>query len=1226
MDNCVHFDFETANGGKGDEVCIKVRVSNFKDITAFQFPLNFDPRVMIPTGTKNFASLVGWGPGGVNFDTLKGVARALWTEPNGLGDSLPDGTVLYEVCFKLVGSPGECTKVIANERTLTIEFIRKYPVDIDSVICAIDDNPNDEVCIQLPTKFCVISSRCGTQTSTGTMTIKAWGGREPYRVEVNSIPQTDKFINKDGDCIIINGQKPGTYNVKVTDGLGKDTMFDIRLDTVPDIVVTNEINYTLDPTCWFSKNGRIGINVTGGTGPKFIKWLPQNVFDGQRIRLLGPGTYTAVVSDSTGCTVSKDIVLRADSLYAVLTVDKPVSCAGKCDGKATVRAFGGKPCFGKRYEYIWNQGSSKDCRNDTTCMNDSLCNNFFVVVRDCNKCEDTLYFNIPIGSELKNQISIDSIKCIGDSARINSKLTSTSALNFPITFDLRDISNTSIAGGTTTLDSYTSNLLRPGRYYLYTTDALGCSTIDTILIVDAQPLSILENQIDTLESCSPGGDALIDVRGVGGTQPYTYLWSNGPTTNRVDTFSAGTYTVTVTDRFLCTTTRTYIITKPIGPKIDSLIVTDVPCIEDKSGCVEVIFTQGSTAVGIKWNVPGNTSKICNLDTGSYTVILTDLSGCMDTASTRVKVGTGGILIDSAIIMNPSCPGKSDGLIIVFAKGGNGQLSYSWSNNSTSAVNSNLKAGQYILSVDDIAGCPEVRDTFILVDKPRPVINITPLLTPSCAENDTCDGSAFVTINTADTIVVAYWSSSNEQRRYISQTGFFRDTASKLCSGPQYVIISTNDLCSDTVFFNMPIPRRITFDSTKLIVQKPTCYGRTDGSITVDAKGGCSPYKFDWVNPIQTGPTINQLGDGYYKVKITDCRGCVHFDSVRLRQPDTIRVQIIPGSSFDITCPGKKDGIITLAWNGGSGGKGKFNWTPNVSQDSVLNNLSAGTYSVTVTDNNNCTGVASFNLNEPPPISLLLSPIDTPKCTNDQAQFSVIQATGGTGAVFQWTIDQGAPNLVGTTVPLFSGSYKITVYDRNGCSKDTVITIPDPIGDIDLDFGIEVDTISLGDSVRLLGVINAQSLIDSFIWDPVRFVSTPNSSDSYVKPSETTNFMLTVVDENGCRATDKVLIVVESIRRFFTPNVISPNGDNTNDNLEFTVGPDVQNIDLVEIYDRWGGRLYQVKNPSINGSRVQTWDGRSNGEVVNPGVYVYIAKVNFKDGFTLVYRGDLTVVR
>ena len=245
---------------------------------------------------------------------------------------------------------------------------------------------------------------------------------------------------------------------------------------------------------------------------------------------------------------------------------------------------------------------------------------------------------------------------------------------------------------------------------------------------------------------------------------------------------------------------------------------------------------------------------------------------------------------------------------------------------------------------------------------------------------------------------------------------------------------------------------------------------------------------------------------------------------------------------------------------------------------------------------------------------------------DQADFSVLNVLGGQGPAYRYTVDDGPPNQIGDKIPLFSGSYKITVYDKNGCTRDTIIDVPNPKSNLTLDFGKDIDTIQLGDSIRLIGVLNNSAAIMTYVWDPLAYVSNPQSTDSYVRPPQNTVFMLTVTDENGCIASDKITIIVESIRHFYSPNVISPNGDNTNDYLEFTAGSDVQQIEFVEVFDRWGGRLYSIQNPEINNGIVRTWDGRSHGDVVNPGVYVYQAKVVFRDGYTLVYRDDLTVVR
>ncbi len=1228
QDSCIHLEFETSNGNAGDTVCVRIKVSNFKKIVAFQFPINYDPKVVTPIIKQNFANIVGFDENNVGFDFIRQAVRVSYYNPNDDTVNLNDNSILFEVCFKLIGNPGECSNILFTDRPIVTEFVQRCPPMPDVPICIVNDNPQAKICINAPPNLTVFATSCGTTTATGTITIKAWGGSPSYFVNCpTTVPPTinQRIINP-GDCLIINGQTPGVYNFRVSDGTGKDSIFNVIVNNNASINITEDLSYRADPTCWYSLNGRVGINVIGGASPLFVKWEPLNVYGSNRLNGLGPGKYTAVVTDSFGCIATKDFFLISDTLKGELVVDKAVSCKEFCDGKATIKGSGGTPFLGGNYSFVWSMNSKADCPIAKQCTNDSICGDQFVVIRDRNFCELVFRFNIPFNGILSSDVKVDSVRCKGESnGKIYITSKNTAAINLPITFELRDANNNLINGGTTTNENYTSPDLPVGKYYIKTIDALGCTNLDTVDIYEPTALDLLENQISTSESCNPGGDAILDVRGIGGTPTYQYSWSNMVNSGRNNNLIQGTYTVTITDANGCTISRSYTITKPIGPKINGFNNTDVNCQNDLTGCVEVLFTPGSTPVSIKWSIPGNTARICNLGPGNYTVTLTDQSGCIDTATTSILTIANPIVVDSVILNNPSCPGKSDGIIIVFAKGGKGNLNYQWNNSVNSPVNSSLKAGQYIIEIDDIGGCEGLKDTFTLVDRPKPQILVTSLIDPSCAETFSCDGSAAITVRTNDSIVVVYWS-SGEKNRYISNSGVFTDTARGLCSGPQYAIITVNDLCNDTIFFNVNVPPRINFDSNRLILVTPSCYGAKDGQITVSAKGGCSPYTYDWINPVSTGPTITNLGDGYYKVKITDCRGCVHFDSVRLRQPDTIRVQVIPGSTYDVSCSGKSDARITVAWNGGSGGAAKFNWTPNVGKDSILTNLSAGNYTVTVTDNNNCTGTATVQISEPQPMMIVLTPIDTPKCKEDQLSFSVTQVLGGLGPQYKFTIENGAPNNIGDVIPLYSGSYKITVYDRNGCSRDTVIVIPDPSGDLSLNFTKDVDTIILGDSVDLIGVINTLSPIVNYLWNPTSSIANLNTSITRASPGNTTEYILTVTDENGCVATDKILIVVESVRHFYTPNVFSPNDDQINDFLEFTVGPDVAGIEKVEVFDRWGGRLYSNSNLLINSNKINTWDGRKNNEYVNPGVYVYQAQVRFKDGSLLIYRGDITVLR
>ena len=142
----------------------------------------------------------------------------------------------------------------------------------------------------------------------------------------------------------------------------------------------------------------------------------------------------------------------------------------------------------------------------------------------------------------------------------------------------------------------------------------------------------------------------------------------------------------------------------------------------------------------------------------------------------------------------------------------------------------------------------------------------------------------------------------------------------------------------------------------------------------------------------------------------------------------------------------------------------------------------------------------------------------------------------------------------------------------------------PYNNLSVEFGQDFDTIQLGDSVRLIGKINSQARIDSIIWTPRNVVSTPDSEVSFVSPKTNTMFTLVVVDENGCTASDKITVIVENNRKLFVPNIMSPNNDGVNDYFDITAGPDVDKIEFVEIYDRWGANLYHLENCLLYTSR------------------------------------------
>ncbi len=1213
--NCVKFDIIGGNAPKGDCIWVPVRVFNFDTVLSVQFGLAYDPQVLKPIDKWANPTLVGLDPNNnINFDSIRKLVRFLWSNPNADCSGLNDGDTLIMIKFKLIGEPGTCAPIY---------FFNRSPIQNEVLDCNADEicfqeiNPQDnEICIGTPVDLCVISYTCGTLTNSGSITIKPYGGTPPYTINRIAPPQLD-VLQKSGDCLIYNNLFPGIYMINVKDAAGKDTTLTVTVGMgSPIAILPNGIK---QPRCWNTSDGEISIRITGGVGSLVIGWRPIDIYGVTTVRNLPVGKYTITVHDSAGCYATDDFTLFADTLFSELDVIKDASCTD--DGAAVARARGGNPYPGGLYDYFWSQNVAANTA-DTASYNYRLSGKQFVIIRDSRGCMDTLLFEIPYSGVLLDSIVIDSIKCFGDSSAIlHSFVRSNGTLNAPLAFRLTDQNNKAILGGVNGVDRYTSPGLKAGMYYLEITDTSGCKRLDTIVITQPPLLELIENNIDSTESCKPGKDAFIDIRGFGGITPYRFQWSNGPFTPVNSNLAAGSYTVTLTDQNGCIVQKTYLVKRPNGPHIDSISTMGPNCPGDFTGSAEVFYTQGDQAVNsFLWNTTATTKRLTNIREGTYSVTITDLNGCQDSLSTVVNPAGNALRISATVLRDPRCNGDQDGFIVVSVTGGQTPYTYLWDNGNQTPNNTNLKAGKHCLRIDDMGGCPPLDTCFTLVDPPAIGINLFGISSPSCASVGTCDARASVTLNCQDSSTSITWSSGEQ---VFSRS----DTATRLCSGQQFIIASCG-FCADTLLFNVPDAIPIQIDSSKLQIKAPRCYNSNDGQISIQAKGGKGPYQYRWVNPAINSPTINNLGDGIFYVNIIDSLNCSHLDSVRLRQPDSIRLDVILGSTLDVSCPGLQDGRITTAWTGGNAGKGSFSWTPNISKDSIGVNLPAGLYRIRVTDGNGCTGETTYTLNEPPPIQFSLSAPDTIFCDGDQSLFSVEQANGGTGPQYKFTVNGGAPQSLKDIVPLFPGVYNVRIYDGKNCYTDTSITISSSKNLLSLNFGKAFDTIQLGDSILLDGKLVNSASIDTIIWSPLSNVRTPNSTISYVNPGRTTTYQLTVVDENGCEVSDQITIVVRSTRRFYAPNVFSPNGDNINDLMDVYIGPGVQAIRSVQIFDRWGNLVSQSENPPANGDRVTVWNGRfgNTGDFMKPGVFVYVADILFQDGSSILYRGDITLIR
>lgn len=783
--------------------------------------------------------------------------------------------------------------------------------------------------------------------------------------------------------------------------------------------------------------------------------------------------------------------------------------------------------------------------------------------------------------------------------------------------------------------------LSQGNYDVTITDANGCSVVPSEGIGKSAVMVSLQNITDV--NCSgPGDDGSITVLGSGGNPgTYTYLWDNSETTATINNLTTGTYCVTVTDMLGCTSgEECFQISNTDQPIIVSIDSVSVTCFTAADGSLTINAipspATNSPIVSYEWTLPdntistNNTNMLTGLTGGQYTVRITAMDGCTNVTTINL-FAPEPLEITGATLTSPNCPGDADGTISLMVSGGQTPYSVTWSTgvmNSFTTLGGLVGDSTYSVTIVSANGCDSITLDTLLPNPPRIDIVFDPSMTTrvSCANSTICDGSAVALASggTAGTNSYNFAWSSGEMA-----TGVTTSTASQLCEGFNQVTVSDGNCFSiDSIEILAPPP--VLIDPARLEINGPSCFDGDDGSITVAATGGTPGYMYEW-DTGDTDPMIDNLMSGDYVLTITDVNGCEFITTITVQEPELLIAVIDTNLTNDVLCSGEASGQITVFQTGGTG-PFSYRWENNISTTSSAGSLPPGTYTVTIIDANGCEDELSYTINEPPPIVATLNEPVPPECFGFQTSISVDTVFGGNGPPYTFSVNGGPPRRVQGAIPVGAGTFTVTIFDVEDCFVERIVSIDQP-APVVVSLGADKSPLELGDSV----IITAQtapplSQIDSLLWSPTdsAFFKCLNADCSRieVKPLETTVFTVTAVDENGCIGTDEILVDVDKNRNVYIPNIFTPNGDGFNDVFKPFVGVGVTSINYVRIFDRWGELVFESTpgNMFSNDDTTGGWDGSFRGENMNPGVYVYLAEISFIDGITLLYRGDVTIIR
>jgi len=166
--------------------------------------------------------------------------------------------------------------------------------------------------------------------------------------------------------------------------------------------------------------------------------------------------------------------------------------------------------------------------------------------------------------------------------------------------------------------------------------------------------------------------------------------------------------------------------------------------------------------------------------------------------------------------------------------------------------------------------------------------------------------------------------------------------------------------------------------------------------------------------------------------------------------------------------------------------------------------------------------------------------------------------------------------------------------------------------------IVLDTIRFGDTIRVVKVTGNYDPYLVYEWKPETGLGCSNCAQTFAAPLETTVYTITATDTLGCKGFTEFTIVVIGDYVIYVPNAFTPNKDGTNDVFKvFAQG--VKTFEL-QVFDRWGEKLYEGQE------LLDGWDGYFRGKEQNPGVYVYVAHLEFFDGYKKLLKGSVTLIR
>ncbi len=778
---------------------------------------------------------------------------------------------------------------------------------------------------------CAATAESAPNADDGQLTANPSGGTAPYTY----------VWSNGGNIQTIANLPPGNYSATITDAKGCSTTINCSVTEAMCPNITTGITTVVNVNCKGNNTGSININApTGGAAPYTFGWSNGGTTD--PLTNLVAGSYTVTVTDKNGCTVTAGpyIVTEPATLLAAACSSTNTENGGST-GTATVNASGGT----SGYSYKWSTGAT------SATITGLAAGSYGYTVTDANTCvatgnctvaEDAVSCNlsatiVPAQNRLCDglgDILVSGIITSGTAPFLYSWTGPSGFQQSSAVDDLQDV--------------------EAGTYNLTVTDGNGCTAaFETTLV---SPVNNIVVQCDATNSAAGGSTGAITVSPSAGTAPYVYAWSNGGTGATITGLAAGTYSYTITDDINCEVTGICTVAEDV-PNCPSL--TAVTAATNSSSCessgsilLSGFYTStgcGPTTYDFAWAGPNgftdntqspNEDQDRTLAPGNYTITITDCNGCTGIVSATVGMNPDNLSTSCESV--DATTGNADGEATIVVTGGATPYSYLWSNGATTATITGVAAGVYSYTVTGADGCTDTGSCTVVEGTSQ----CTTLTAVAAATNSSsCESNGSILLsgfyNSAGCGATTY------QFAWAGPNGFTDNTQSPaedqdrtLAAGDYTITITDCNGCTGVV--------RTTVGSK----EEPIAICTPAGDLLLgSATGGGTPYTYLWKGP-NFFFTSNQnigpnLADGTYELIVTDGDGCT--------ANTFCDVSDLCGD-FAAGCSVSYDDITSTITSAGTAPY-TYEWS-NGATTANITGLSIGTYTLTVTDANDCEAITS----------------------------------------------------------------------------------------------------------------------------------------------------------------------------------------------------------------------------------------------------------------------------